>query len=357
MEIGAGITIGGGITLEVPSGGGGGGYAPQYTSDPGGDPWPTTADYSYVTYHDSFGLVIKGMKSSSALYTFLSTAGTGDSFKVTFSGTVYTFTLGDFNPGTIYDETNGVTTFKTVSIYSTPSPTLSAGEGVTLYGTLITDLTEAGSGGGGAGDVFTVGDGKTVLINTSTGAAERMDILVIGTHSILDAWSTATLTRSGGSGEVTFDSLNDYIDNGDGTYTYSFYVSPTNYPGDYSWDSVTFTAAGGGGGSSTYLAGTDYDDVAYPPPISFNNSPDGYMGSLQPAAWINSAGVTALLALSSGSTYSMSALPLGDGAPANITVTLGSNWYSTGSGYEVYVSFSEPISNSGSYVVPFSVTV
>lgn len=152
LEIGAGITFGGGITITIPSGGGGASsYAPQYTSDPGGDPWPTTADYSYVSYHDFFGLTVKGMKSSSALYTFFSTAGTGDSFKVTFSGTVYTFTLGDYNSGTaVIEESNGITSFYKVelsSVVASVSPSLSAGEGTTLYGTLISDLTEAGGGG------------------------------------------------------------------------------------------------------------------------------------------------------------------------------------------------------------------
>jgi len=144
LEIGAGITLGGGITLTVESGGGGGGYAPQYTSNPGGSYYPTTADYAMVTYHDSWGLTVSRMKNTSALYTFFTTAGFGDTFKVTFSGTVYTFTMGDYNPGTVFEESvNGSSYWTTADMgagIASPSPSLSAGEGVTLYGTLMSDL-------------------------------------------------------------------------------------------------------------------------------------------------------------------------------------------------------------------------
>ena len=148
VNFGRGIRFGDGVritgTSAIPSGGGGGGgntYTPQYTSDPGGSPWPTTQDYGYVTYHDVFGLTIKAMKGTSDIYTFFSTAGIDDTFDVVFSGTTYSFTIGDYNPGTIYTESNGVTDFYTAPLSTvtyTVTPSLSAGEGVTLYGTSLT---------------------------------------------------------------------------------------------------------------------------------------------------------------------------------------------------------------------------
>jgi hypothetical protein len=92
-----------------------------------------------------FGVTVKGMKNTSALYTFFSTAASGDTFKVTFSGTAYTFTLGDYNSGTIYTESDGPNTYYTVDLppfIASVSPSLSAGEGTTLYGTTMTDLTQ-----------------------------------------------------------------------------------------------------------------------------------------------------------------------------------------------------------------------
>lgn len=122
---------------------------------------------------------------------------------------------------------------------------LEIGAGITIGGGISLVVESGGSGA----TTYTVGDGTTILLDTNTGAQERLTITTNGQQAALASWTTtATLTRTGGSGTVTFDSVYSITDNGNGTWTYSFYLSPTNYPGDYLWDTLTLAAPGGGGG-------------------------------------------------------------------------------------------------------------
>ncbi len=116
---------------------------------------------------------------------------------------------------------------------------LEIGAGITIGGGITLQI-ESG-GGGGAANVFTVGDGKTVSISTFSGAADHLEIVTIGQQTILqNPWtSTALSGGTGGSGTVTLDLYNGEIDNGNGTYTYDWYIFGS--PGPYSWNSATIT--------------------------------------------------------------------------------------------------------------------
>jgi hypothetical protein len=116
---------------------------------------------------------------------------------------------------------------------------INIGSGITIGGGISLDAP----GGGGGGDVFTVG-GNTVSITTSYGAAPRIEIVTNGAQSALASWTTtADLTRSGGSATIAYDiEYNSPVDNGNGTWTYSFYIQESGtyvYPGDFSWDTMT----------------------------------------------------------------------------------------------------------------------
>ncbi len=65
--------------------------------------------------------------------------------------------------------------------------------------------------------------------------------LTIGQQTILqNSWTSVALSGgAGGSGTVTLDLYNGETDNGNGTYTYDWYIFGS--PGSYSWNSATIT--------------------------------------------------------------------------------------------------------------------
>lgn len=127
MEIGAGITIGGGITLQLPSGGGGGSFTSQ-ASGTLGVVYDTTfgsLNYGYATGFPSYGTWTSGLTLSYFKYN----VGGGTGFSIsqgsgtvggkswsmngsnvfTFDGTTYTVIkvrVGG-SGGTIYTFTQG----------------------------------------------------------------------------------------------------------------------------------------------------------------------------------------------------------------------------------------------------------
>lgn len=119
---------------------------------------------------------------------------------------------------------------------------------------------------------------------------------------------------------------------------------------------------GGGGGSTTYTATTDYSTGGGGPPgISFM-APGGPFTNpavlVDPTAWTNSAGANALLALTSGSTFTVSAIPDGGGTAITSTITLTSSWSSFGgSTQRAEMTSSPPVSTTYPDYIPLSVTI
>ena len=115
--------------------------------------------------------------------------------------------------------------------------TISIGSGIKI-GSLISVAHETPPAVTG-NNSFVVGDGKTLSITTYTGAAESLIVTTNSLQPALALWSsTATLSGTSGSGSLTYDTAIGINDNGDGTYSYRFYVNPTGYPGDHSWNSL-----------------------------------------------------------------------------------------------------------------------
>lgn len=119
---------------------------------------------------------------------------------------------------------------------------------------------------------------------------------------------------------------------------------------------------GGGGGSTTYTATTDYSTGGSGPPgISFMSIGGPYTSIgviVDPTGWTNSAGANALLALTSSSTFTVSAIPDGGGTAITSTITLTSGWASLyGSAQRADITASPPVATSYPDYVPLSVTV
>lgn len=160
------------------------------------------------------------------------------------------------------------------------------------------------------------------------------------------------------------------------TYTFTFNSSQEYYTavGDAlslvnnvgsNWSVIYDPNAQGGGGSSgtgTYTISTDYSDGSSGPPgISFMSPGGPYTSEgviVDPTAWVDSDGATALLALTSGSTFTVSTTPAGGGSPVTATITLTSSWATLyGSAQRADISTSTSVSTSYPNYVPFSVTI
>lgn len=342
FEIGAGITIGGGITLEIPAAGGGGGGGGGDTAmvsgtiTPGFNPMggiyqtnlygsssmSPTGIFNNIAYNGSATIIYLNEGTFGSYTINTSGINNNSTLSVTIDGVTETST----DLGSVGSDPRFITwvfTGNPFSINNTTSHTISMSPA-------------SGGGGGGGATTFTVGDGKTVMIDTSTGASERIIITTIGQQSALASWTTtATLTRTGGSGTVAYDSEMDTpIDNGNGTWTYSFYVSPTNYPGDYSWDSMELAASGGGGGttftnsSTTFLGSGDA-----PPWVVTSVYNGGALFKIATAGTPSSEFISAINALTSGSQITI--VDANEGT-FTITLTSGFDGTYTTAGNEAY---------------------
>lgn len=121
---------------------------------------------------------------------------------------------------------------------------------------------------------------------------------------------------------------------------------------------VEILAGSGGGGGTTYTGGVDYQNtVQTQPGIYFQNMSGSDVVFVYPPAWTTPAGATALLALTSGSTFTAVTTPAGGGAPISVTVTLTSTWSGAGGASVANITTSLPISTDYPNFVPASVTL
>lgn len=122
---------------------------------------------------------------------------------------------------------------------------------------------------------------------------------------------------------------------------------------------VEVLASGGGGGSVTYVGGVDYQNNSQmgQPGIYFSNPPSGNSVFVYSSAWTTPAGATALLALTSGSTFTVSTTPDGGGAPVTAIITLTGTYNTNWGDPSATITTSVPISYQYPNNVPASVTL
>jgi hypothetical protein len=241
-----------------------------------------------------------------------------------------------------------------------------------------------GGGGGGGGGTFNNLNSISYFVSGGPSPAPTVNVQFT-TEADRDAALTA-LTTIGES----FDAFGNYIDPNDNMMysgNYTFIIDGSSITGSYSSSQwyiqvvvqtvTTFTntgaslppgsasyslaLTGSGGGGGTYVGGTDYTISGGPPGISFM-SPGGPFTSdgviVDPSAWSNTAGSTALLALGSGGTFTVSTTPSGGGAPITSTITLTSSWASLyGTAQRADMTASPPVATNYPDYIPFSVTV
>lgn len=246
----------------------------------------------------------------------------------------------------------------------------------------------ASGGGGGGGGGGTFNNLNSIIYFVSGGPSPAPTVNVqFTTQADRDAALTA-LTTIGES----FDAFGNYIDPNDNMMysgNYTFIIDGSSMTGSYSSSQwyiqvvvqtvTTFTntgasltpgsasyslaLTGSGGGGGTYVAGTDYSTggPSGPPGISFMSPGGPYTSQgviVDPSGWTNTAGSTALLALGSGGTFTVSATPSAGGSPVNATITLTSGWASLyGTAQRADISASPEVSTSYPNYVPFSVTI
>lgn len=114
-------------------------------------------------------------------------------------------------------------------------------------------------------------------------------------------------------------------------------------------------SVGGGGAATTYTSGTDYSNGnSGPPGIYLMGSSGDYSVQLASQWWTTTAGYDALVALTSGGTFTITMPTTGS---TSYTITLTSSW-SSGSYPMATFTPSEPLSlMGGSNSVPATVTV
>lgn len=122
------------------------------------------------------------------------------------------------------------------------------------------------------------------------------------------------------------------------------------------------SSGGGGATGGTYEAGTDYSDgQSGPPGIAFTGPGGPYANNgvmVITNNWTDSQGATDLLALSSGDTFTVSAVPVGGGSPITSTITLTSDWVNIyGYQWRADMSSSPEVSVNYPNYVPLSVTI
>lgn len=254
FEIGPGITFGPGITIQLPAAGGGGGggtttynnSATTFLGNGDAPPWVVTSVYN----GGSLFKIATASTPSSAFISAINALTIGsqitivDSIEGTVNVTLTTAFGGTFT-------TNGNEEYAAGCISTVGF----------LYSVTSMAFTVATAP---ASNIFNVGDSKTISITTSSGAADTLTVVTSGQQNALTSWSSAALSRTGGSATVTFDMLNDASDNGDGTWTYSIYI--TNYPGAYSWTGMTLDTSSSVSIAPTYTAApwiTNYSTGPY----------------------------------------------------------------------------------------------
>ena len=245
----------------------------------------------------------------------------------------------------------------------------------------------SGGGGGGGGGGGSYSNLNSIMYFISGGPTPAPTVNVqFTTEADRDAAVTA-LSTIGSS----FDAFGNYIDPNDNMMysgNYTFIIDGAASTGSYGssqWyiqvvvqtvttftntssslppgsASYTLAAAGSGGGGGTFTASTDYSTGnSGPPGISFMPVGGPFTNEgviVNPDTWTNSAGSTALLALTVGSTFTVTAIPNGGGSPVTSTITLLSSWASLyGNAQRADMSASPAVSTSYPDYVPLTVTV
>lgn len=241
LEIGAGITLGGGISLVVEGGAGGGGNE------------LATGTITVGTQINRYGWAAGqfGDSTFSMMGPVITIV-----YDSAFPRTEVGFLTGTYGSVVIDFETvDGETSITAVIDGITETLTMD-GSGKAIIAndpfdlankvgqTLNVSITPGVADSGGGGNNFTIGDGKTFSIVTAFGAAETLFVTTLGEQAVLPTWASgasATLSKSGTSVTVVCDVYDGVNNNGDGTFGYKFYLTSGSYPGeDYEWTSFEF---------------------------------------------------------------------------------------------------------------------
>ncbi len=205
--------------------------------------------------------------------------------------------------------------------------------------------------------------GNQTRIKMITGNFGSFTVSVAGSISGDGNGSTRKFTVNGSTYTFTYTSAGEY-------YTASgdvlSLVSNVGAEWSIAYDPNAQTSGGGGGGGggsgTTYTAGTDYSDGSGGPSgVAFApvGGPYAYpQFVLFESAWTNSAGFNAMKALTSGTTFTVSAYPASGGSPVTSTITLLSNFSNPYGGQWVADMSSSPTVSTGMWPnnVPLSVT-